>query len=75
MRHDPDALLKADFVVTEAIDGHLIQTLAELPDRVGNDRDALKHLSRDRINDIKELDDHFFVEGKLALCLHLGAHL
>ena len=51
---------------SELVPGHLVDALAELADRVRDHRHTFKHLPRDRVNDIQQLDDHFFVEFLLA---------
>ena len=66
MCHYAHALLVAD---AELIPAHLVETLAELPDSIWNNRDSLEHLSSDSVDDIKQLDEHLLVERLLALCL------
>ena len=59
--------LKGDLLVTKLVSCHLVDALAELPYGVWNNRDALKHLASDGINDIKQLDEHLSVKGLFSL--------
>ena len=73
MRHQLDRLLVLDVLGAELVLGHLVNTLAELADRVGNDRDAFEHLTCDRIDDVEQLDEHFLVKSLLALSFYIPA--
>ena len=71
--HDFDSLMVAHLLRPKLINAHLVEAFTELADRVWDDRNALKHLSCDRIDDIEKLDKHLFVEGLLTFRLHVLA--
>ena len=62
MGHQFNRLLVLNVLRSELISRHLVDALAELADSVRYDRNSLKHLPRDRIDYVEQLDDHLFVE-------------
>ena len=61
--------LKSDLLMAKLVSCHLVDALAELSYSVWNNRDALKHLASDGIDDIKQLDEHLSVKGLFSLVL------
>ena len=67
MSNYADRLVIAHLLTSQAIYGHLVQAFAELANRIRNHRSSLKHLPRDRIHDVEQLDEHLFVECLLSV--------
>lgn len=58
----------------ESIYAHLVEALAELANGVWDDRDALKHLACDRIDNVEQLDEHLLVKSLLTFRLGVSSH-
>ena len=68
--HRLDSLLETD---SEALLSHLIEALTELADRVWNHLNTLKHLARDSIQYVEQLNEHLPIKSLLTVVFNVAA--